>query len=154
MRKFLSILICLVALGASAQKEKVEVDYDKKAGIVTVNESPVFKVIEEKSSAFPGMRDYTIESLDGKKLMILIYNSYKDYHEVSQYNKDGSVSYYEVAFLNENKDKAEIRYNLFKSIMKLIYTNDLIKDGKLDKEAVDVFVMKNGSKFSELRDRR
>jgi len=154
MRKILSILICLVALGASAQKEKVDVDYDKKTGVVTVNEAPVFKVVEERSSTFPGMKDYTIESLEGKKLMILIFNSYKDYHEVSQYNKDGSVSYYEIAFLNENKDKAEIRQNFFKSIMKLIYTNDLIKDGKLDKEAVDVFVMKNGNKFSELRDRR
>jgi len=54
--------------------------------------------------------------------------------------------------LNEKKDKVTIAHNMFMNIMRLIYRSDLIKDGKLNPEAVDLFVIKNGNKFSIQRE--
>ncbi len=154
MKQITTALILMISLALSAQKEKTDLDYDKKTGIVTVNAVPVFKVDEEKSSTEPGGKDYTIKSLDGKNLILLVIHSYKDWHEVSKYNPDGRVIYYSVRFFDDKKSKCEISYDLFKKIMKKIHNADLIKDGKLDDSAIEIFVMKNGTKFSDLEDRR
>ncbi len=144
----------MIALTVSAQKEKEDLDYDKKTNTVTVNDAPVFKVVEEKSSSEPGTKDYTIQSMDGKNLILLINHSYKDFHEVSQYNKDGVVRYYTVRFFDDKKSTCEISFDFFKKTMKKIHSAGLIKDGKLDDSSIEIFVMKNGTKFSDLQGRR
>ena len=154
MKQLVTALILMASLATFAQKEKTDLDYDKKTGIVSVNEAPVFKVDEEKSNTEPGGKDYTIKSLDGKNLILLVIHSYKDWHEVSKYNPDGRVNYYTVRFFDEKKSTCEIGYDFFKKEMKKIHTADLIKDGKLDDSAVEIFVMKNGTKFSDLQGRR
>jgi hypothetical protein len=151
MKKILTAILLLTAISTFAQKEKVDVDFDKKTGIVTINDVPAFKAIGEKSSFAPGMKDWTIQNLEGKPLFILVYSWFQDYHSVSKSNPSGNVSYYEVKFLDNQKSNCEISNNFFKSILALIYRNGLIKDGKLDSEAVDLFVTKNGNKFSELK---
>ena len=137
---------------AQAQKEKVKLEYDKKTGIVSTETEPVFKVLEEKSAQLPSAKDYTIQNLEGKNLFILAWNDFEDARERTQSNPNGRVIYYEVTFLNEKKDKVEIAYNTFMNIMKLIYRSDLIKDGKLNPEAVELFVIKNGNKFGVQRE--
>jgi len=154
MKKVLTLLLITVSIAISAKKEKTELEYDKKTGIVTVDGASVFKVVEEKSSIHPGVKDYTIQSLDGKNLLLLVFDNYEDYHKVSQSNPNGKVNFYKVTFFDASKSKCEISYNFFKSIMKLIYTNGLIKEGQLDTEKVEIFITKNGMRFSELKDRR
>ena len=153
MKKIFSVLMLLAFfVTAQAQKEKVKLEYDKKTGIVSTETEPVFKVLEEKSAQLPSAKDYTIQNLEGKNLFILAWNDFEDARERSQSNPNGRVIYYEVTFLNEKKDKVEIAYNTFMNIMKVIYHSDLIKDGKLNPEAVELFVIKNGNKFGVQRE--
>ncbi len=151
-RILLTLFIFVSAVTAQAQKEKVKLDYDKKTGIVSTETVPVFKVLEEKSAQLPSAKDYTIQNLEGKNLFILAWNDFEDARERTQSNPNGSVIYYEVTFLNEKKDKVEIAYNTFMNIMKLIYNSHLIKDGKLNPEAIELFVIKNGNKFGAQRE--
>ncbi len=153
MKKIFSAFMLLAFfVTAQAQKEKVKLTYNKKTGIVSTETEPVFKVLEEKSAQLPTAKNYTIQNLDGKNLFILACNVFEDARERSQSNPSGEVIYYEVTFLNEKKDKVEIAYNTFMNIMKLIYRNDLIKDGKLNPEAVELFMIKNGNKFGVQRE--
>lgn len=153
MKKIFSALMLLALfVTTQAQKEKIKLAYNKKTGIVSTETEPVFKVLEEKSAQLPTAKNYTIQNLEGKNLFILACNVFEDARERSQSNPSGEVIYYEVTFLNEKKDKVEIAYNTFMNIMKVIYHSDLIKDGKLNPEAVELFVIKNGNKFGVQRD--
>lgn len=74
MKNILTALLLILSMVVSAKKEKTELEYDKKTGVVAVDGASVFKVIEEKSSNHPGMKDYTIQSLEGKNLLLLVFD--------------------------------------------------------------------------------
>ncbi|MCF8256801.1 MAG: hypothetical protein K9J06_04575 [Flavobacteriales bacterium] len=155
MKTLIILLTALLFAGtADAQKKaKLKLDYDKESGIVSNEGELLFKVVEERSAHLPSAKDYTIQSMEGKNLLMLVYNDFYDSRKASQSNPKGRVIYYDVAFFNEAKDRAEVGYNLFMGMMKMIYNGNLIVGGELNKEAVEVFMMKNGQrKFSTQRE--
>ncbi len=135
----------------SQKKEKLKVRYDKNTGIISMNEKEVFKFTEERSALLSTAKDYTLHNLDGKPLLVLVYNTYNDIHKISDSNPKGRVIYYEVIFFNETKSKCEVGYRTFKPMMAYLYNNNLIVDGDLNKEAVDIFVMKYENSFTDLK---
>jgi len=148
------IMMALLISGTldAQKKPKLKLDYDKESGIVSNEGELLFKVVEERSAHLPSAKDYTIQSMEGKNLLMLVYNDFYDGRTVSQANPKGRVIYYDVVFFNANKDRAEVGYNLFMGMMKMIHNGNLIKGGELDPQAVEVFMMKNGNgKFSEQR---
>jgi hypothetical protein len=95
------------------RKANLKLDYDKESGIVSNQGELLFKVVEERSAHLPTAKDYTIQSMEGKNLLMLVYNDFYDIRTASQSNPTGRVIYYDVVFFNEVKDRAEVGYNLF-----------------------------------------
>lgn len=146
MKTYIVLLTAILLAGiADAQKKsKLKLDYDKESGIGSNEDELLFKVVEERSAHLPTAKDYTIQSMEGKNLLMLVYNDFYDGRTVSQANPKGRVIYYDVVFFNEVKDRAEVGYNLFMGMMKLIYNSNLILGGELNNEAMEVFMMKSG----------
>ncbi len=144
----LFIQIMMISFIVNAQKAKIE--YDSKTNKVSVNGVESFKM--ERFDCGFGMLDchFDVFDKDGKKVIRINYRDFKSPVEVSKYNPEGNVQYYEFIFL-ESKQKAEINYVgiTVEKVAKSIISNNLIVDGKLDVAAVDEFILSNGTPFSE-----
>jgi len=75
-KDFVCTLLFSLIITSQAQNEKVKLEYDKKTGIVATETAPVFKVLEEKSAQLSSAKDYTIQNLDGKNLIVLAWNDF------------------------------------------------------------------------------
>lgn len=148
-----TLMLIVFFSGAFAQKkEKINFDIDKKAQTFTVNGQPVFKFEESKNMVHPAVHNYYFTNLEGKKLILIVYKSYNSFAERTQSNPQGSVSYYEVNFLDGKDNKpVEIGYNFLKKIGELFYEKGVIKDGQLDEESIKMFLMESGTPFSDKR---
>ncbi|WP_341903317.1 hypothetical protein [Fluviicola taffensis] len=137
----LALMICISSL-AFSQKKKVEIEGDT----IKVN-GAAYALIFRKTPATPV---YTIKSLDGTPLMNWQFQDFNDPREVSNSNSKGRVTYFQVTFYND-KQQCEINPSMatYKSVAKCIVDNELIKDGTIDQEAENNFVLINGKKFSE-----
>lgn len=140
-----NILLFFFTFNIHSQEEKVTVKKD----LVSVNDSPVFKIVSTNH-----MNGYTLYNLTDEKLAIFNLQSYSDPQQITSANPNGRISYLDITFLNGDMDKCEIR-NAFmkKGLAQLIISEGLIKDGKLDETAVKQFCRINGMKFSEDRKR-
>lgn len=138
----LALIVCAFSTNSFSQKKKVEIDGDT----IKVN-GAAYALIFRKTPAAPV---YTIKSLDGTPLMNWQFLDFNDPREVSNSNPKGRVTYFQVTFYND-KQQCEINPNMsnYKSVAKCIVDNELIKDGAIDQEVENNFVLVHGMKFSE-----
>lgn len=149
MKKTLFFFAMLFTMAtAFAQKEKLDIDYDRKTEIATVNGTPVFKIVRENNM---GAFTYNIQNLEGKTLIIFKPVYYKDSRAVSQSNPHGSMSYHDIIFIDDQEIKADWIWLGMNQAVKLIYKNNLIKDGKVDLEAAKLFARVHGTVNYEKR---
>lgn len=139
------LLLALMTITSSlafSQKKKVEIEGDT----IKVN-GESYALIFKKTPAAPV---YTIKSLAGTPLMNWQFLDFNDPREANNSNPKGRVTYFQVTFYND-KQQCEINPNManYKSVAKCIVENELIKDGAIDQEAENNFVLVNGKKFSE-----
>ncbi len=150
MKNSLLLLVLFGSLFSSAQKTKLDVKYDRDSSMVSIDGVRSFKM--EKIDCGFGMVDchFDVFDLEGNKLIRINFRSFKSPVEVSKYNKDGTVSYYEFIFL-ESKQKAEIAFMSINSekLARSILSNKLMVDGKLNHSAVEEFILVNGTPFSD-----
>jgi hypothetical protein len=137
----LALIVCASST-AFSQKKKVDIEGDT----IKVN-GAAYALIFKKTPAAPV---YTIKSLDGTPLMNWQFLDFNDPREVSNSNSKGRVTYFQVTFYNDQQ-QCEINPNManYKSVAKCIVENELIKDGAIDQEAENNFVLVQGMKFSE-----
>jgi hypothetical protein len=142
MKKVLLALILAVSSAAFAQKQKVTVEDD----IIYVD-GVEYATMEKKGSASP---TYTIKSLAGAALMSWQFYEFNDPKEVENANPQGRVTYYQVTFFGD-KQQCEIKPTMVtqKGVAKCIVENELLKDGIIDQEAENNFVLINGMKFTQ-----
>lgn len=146
MKKLLLLAIITLSLAISYAKDK-KPDIDMKDDTVLVDGKPVY-ILERVKSNTPTISNFYVKELNGKKLAFLQYNSYTDANLISQYNRNGSVQYYLITFL-ESKQTAEIRYVIrYKSMAAYLLETKLIQNGTITKEAEDEYVLTNGHTFS------
>ena len=131
----LALMICTSSL-AFSQKKKVEIEGDT----IKVDGAPYALIIRKAIS----MPVYIVQSLDGTPLMNWQYLDFTDVRS------DRRVTYFQVTFYTD-KQQCEINPGMatFKAVAKCIVENDLIKNGTIDQEAENNFVLINGKKFSE-----
>lgn len=145
MNKILIILASLFPFHSISQN----VDFDKKTKLVLVDGNPSFKI--EKTDCGFGMVECHFDIFDstGKKQIRINFREFNSPVEVSQSNPKGNVTYFEYIFL-ESRQKAEVNfYNLKElKLAKDIVKNGLMKNGMLNKDAVDEFVLVHGTPFS------
>jgi hypothetical protein len=141
MKILLVSLFLSFTLISFSQKPKVDVKKD----IVSVNGTPSFQLVN-----MPNFNGFFLKDMENNKLAIFNMESYRDKNYVNSANPDGKVLYYDVTFMNESMDKCEMTViGLRKKLAEYLLEYDLIKDGKLNEEAVKQFVKIHGTKFSD-----
>jgi hypothetical protein len=149
VRALIALLLLLVAATpTTAQK------YDQKKGSDMVTKNGVdFLKIETKGCGFGQTCAFNVYDAQGNKVIIVTMESFKDPAAVNQSNTDGNVFFSTYIFptLNTKAEYAYVRGKAEK-LAKDIDSNELIRDGMLNEEAVNEFVLVNGMKFSHQRD--
>ncbi|WP_343603920.1 hypothetical protein [Fluviicola sp.] len=142
MKSLLLLLTLSISSLVFSQKQKVTIDKDT----IRVDEAP-YAIIEKKGGGAPV---YTIKSMNGTVLMNWQFLDFNNPNRVNKSNPNGRVTYYQVTFFND-KQQCEIspRMPTEKGVAKCIVENQLIKDGAIDQEAENNFVLIYGMKFSE-----
>lgn len=142
MKRLLLILILAVSSAAIAQKQKVTVEDD----IIYVDGVEYAKM-EKKGASAP---TYTIKTLTGTPIMSWQFYDFNDPKEVQTGNPEGRVTYFQVTFFGD-KQQCEINPSMAtqKGVAKCIVENELLKDGVIDQEAENNFVLINGMKFTQ-----
>ncbi len=149
MKKITFILLMMLGLSFSYGKDKgpkVDVSEDT----VSVDGKNVF-ILEKVKGSMPGIRNYFIEELNGKKLAIIKYEEYKDQKEVKSANPNGNVNYYQITFM-ESKQTAEFLFYLKQNkLAEFLVEQNLIKDGTISEDSENEFVLVNGNPYAMKR---
>lgn len=151
MKTIFLLLFCIL-LNHTLTAQKVEVD---KAHRLTVD-GQLYAFIEKDGCGFGSPTcGFTVQDSSGKKVLVIRLEEFNDLAERKPSNTQGRVTYLSFVFL-ESKQKAEIGLFSLKTekVAKMIVKNELFKDGKLNQEAVDNFVLINGTPFSKRRENR
>lgn len=149
MKKITFILLMMVGLSVSYAKDKGP-KVDVKDDTVTIDDKSVF-ILEKVKGSNPGVRNYFIEELNGKKLAFIKYESYKDPKEVESANPEGNVNYYQITFI-ESKQTAEIRFYLkVNKLAEFLLEQKLIQNGTISEESENEFILVNGNPYAMKR---
>ena len=148
MKQSLLYVLLVVSTATFAQKEKVDVEYDKKTEVVTVNDVPFLKIVKETQNL---STTFNVQTLDGKTWLICNPVYYSDSREISQSNPNGRRSYFDFIFIDDKELRVDAILSGAKQLAKMIYDNKLIVDSKLDLEAAKLFARKIGTVNYEKR---
>jgi hypothetical protein len=142
--RILFLLLVLTSSIARAQKPT----YDKKTNEVSLEGEHVFNII--RTCEYGQNCRFEVFDLSGKKVMRINYLSFNSLVEVTKNNPKGTVNYLEFIFLESGK-KAEYSFAPIhqKRVAAIILSNKLIQNGELNQEAMDEFILVNGTRFSE-----
>ncbi len=146
---FFSLLLVCAAPAAFAQKEKVEV----KEEVIFVDGAEYAQIEKDGCGMLDAACEYYVKTLDGKRAFTVRALEMRDPDEVTNVNTDGKVRYLQFSFAGssgkaEIKDPSAIRLRAL-DVARKVAKAGLMKDGKLDDEAVSDFVSTNGTPFSE-----
>jgi|GEM_PF-492905 len=146
MKRLLTIALFLLSGSiAFSQKEKIDV----KGDTVYVSGVKQF-IVESKMMA----TQFLVKSMDGQMLMTFFIESYNHPSKVNNANTQGREVYCEVTFIGSGqKCDFDPMGASKKMIAKQILDNNLIKEGKTDTDAENLYVMVNGRRFAEERNR-
>ncbi|MGI4870145.1 MAG: hypothetical protein ACRYFX_03085 [Janthinobacterium lividum] len=146
---FFSLLLTGLATSAFAQKIKVEND------LVTVDGQPYARI--EKDGC--GMMDldcsYHVKSLQNQQLFTVKQVIFNDPGQISASNPEGRTLYLQYIF-TASRTTAETSFPATLHLRALdvarkVYQAHLLKEGTLDAEVADTFVLDKGTPFSQRR---
>ena len=138
MRNFITVLIVLVSYTCFSQSVKL------KKGDILIDGVQWIKYQD------CGTFDSTCSLLNNEKEELIFIKTVvvNGAEPISQYNRTGSLSYYEVVFVGQ-KMKIELKKTQ-KDIIEIIYNSKAINaDGTLNPEKVDRLVEKYGTEYSD-----
>lgn len=147
-----SLLSLLLALGTAIPANAQKYDQAKDSDMVT-KDGVDFLRIATQGCGFGAICSHTVYDAAGNKVIIVTVESFKDPAAVNQSNPNGNVSFSTYTFptLSKQAEYPYVRAKAKKVAMD-IDSNELIRDGKLNEEAVNTFVLVNGMKFSQQRE--
>ncbi len=140
MKKGIISLFCLcIAFVGMTQKIKI------KEGIATVDGVAYIKFdrVDAMASSAAGL------NADREEIFVQWLN-YKDPNQVQPSNPQGNVSWVELNFIDFDL-KCEIANQIPRNVVKVMYENKLYVDGVLNRENVERFVKKYGTRYSSNR---
>jgi hypothetical protein len=142
---FCTLLLTLLALGATAQKIAV------KKNLMTVDGQPYAR-LEPDGSALSSSQFY-VNSPQNNRLFVVKLLSFNDPANVSPNNLTGSTDYLQFVFPASGQVAETPLLGLFRSlsVARKIYPARLLKNGALDPQAVADFILVNGTPFSARR---
>ena len=146
------LLLWLFFLGVEVPATAQKYDQEKDSDMVTKDGVDHMRV-ETKGCGFGQTCAFNIYDSAGNKVIIVTMESFVDPAAVSQSNTKGTVNFSTYIFptLNIKAEYAYVRGKAVK-LAKDVDSNELMRDGMLNEEAVNEFVLVNGMKFSHQRD--
>ena len=141
MRSLFITLILLLPISLAAQ------DIDVKDSAIIVDGKPYAKIEKDGHGIFQE-HIFTIYELTGKAAIVIKWFKSTSASEMNRANPKGEYWYADINFL-QSKQKGQLRYlkDKYKDIAKLIVKSKLFKEGKIDQEAVDNFILINPVMF-------
>ncbi len=138
MRHLLIGLLAMLPLLTRAQKVKIEGEK------VTVDGADFALMEKDGCGTFSPNCNYTFKNLQGKPVLVIKRGIENVPSEVSPANPDGGIVYLDFNFLN-SKQKGQLSRVRLKTekIIERIVKAHLFKDGDLDEEAANNFVLIN-----------
>lgn len=142
---FCTLLLALLALGATAQKIKV------KKNLMTVDGQPYAR-LETDGSALNSTQCY-VNSVQGERLFVVKLLYFNDPANANPQNITGSTTYLQFVFPATGQVAETNQHGLFRAlnVALQLYPARLLKNGVLDPKAVTEFVYINGTPFSARR---
>jgi len=140
----LSLIVLFISINLHAQKVKISKE------VVSIDKVEMYLMVKTSYDRF----SFSIKNLEGEEIFFVKAESYKDSKEVSQHNKDGSVSYFSILDVKTNKVifEHELSIGSKKRLFKLIYNEELIKNGKLNEDVAERLSIRIGKPFSRKRE--
>lgn len=145
----LALLFGLAAISMSIYAQKVEVKKDK----ILSGGTEIALIEKDGCSAISPSCIYYINSLDGSPLITIVESELLDPRLATQANPSGRVRFLRFSFTGF-EDVAELKNPAVlntrpKDVAPIIIKAGLIKDGQLDKNAVNNFIKAHGNTFSK-----
>ncbi|NMH28358.1 hypothetical protein [Flavobacterium silvaticum] len=135
MKKFLGIIALFISIATTAQKVKI-----KKTDVIV--DDVAWLKIDETSSTM------SLMNAAGDEIIFVKYKEFMGVTAVTSTNMNGSVGFWEISFLGQNK-KIEIQHYK-KEVLRLLYAGKVVnEDGTLNTEKVDRMVEKYGTPYSD-----
>lgn len=144
MKKIIALVALILPFCTIAQKIDIEDSLIKVDGV------PYAKVVKEGKGFF-SEKIITFYELGGKPAIVVKYFTITNVKSaVDNTNSNGEVRYAEINFL-KSKQKGQLQnlpMKLEKVVSKIVKAH-IFKDGKVDDEAVDNFVLINPAEYSK-----
>ncbi|MDO7885224.1 hypothetical protein [Hymenobacter cheonanensis] len=149
--KNLLFLLAFSALATTSVAQKIKVEGE----LITVDGQPYARIERDGCGALNAGCMYYVKSLQNERLFIIKPLEFVDPATISASHPDGRTLYVQYIF-TASRATTETAYPSIMllralDIARKIYKAQLIKDGTLDQQAADAFVLANGMTFSERR---
>lgn len=150
MKKSINIqIIAFLSFTFSAYGQKIDVKNDN----IMYNGQAVAQIQKDGCGAFSTICQFYVNALDGSPLMTVISLEAFDPLQVNPGNPEGRVRYLRFSFTDHEgiaeTSNPSILNTRAKDVSQSIMKAQLIKDGKLDKTAVENFIKVHGTRFSD-----
>jgi len=147
-----AVIPLFLILGAATTSTAQKYEQKKGSDMVT-KDGKEFLRMETKGCGFGQPCTFHVYDAAGTKVIIITMESFKDPAEVGPNDREGWV-YFSTYYFPTLDKKAEYAFVRSKAdkLAKDIDSNGLFQDGFLNMEAVNEFVLVNGTKFSQRRD--
>ncbi|RYZ22168.1 MAG: hypothetical protein EOO16_10220 [Chitinophagaceae bacterium] len=149
MRKcYLLLLLCVLTTASFAQnKFKI----DKNTGLVTVSGKPAFRFERDGCSLGDNVCGYDVYDTSGSRVLRILMKSVQSRRLVTQDNPKGEVTYFQFLFV-QTKESADVSgvAGWERSMVSFILHNKLFRNGLLDPERAEEFVLLYGTPYSAL----
>ena len=135
IRKGLIIVVVLItSLGLNAQSAK----YDKENEEILLDGEYYAKLVKSKHNGIGLIKNFSIQNRDGEELIFFKYRSYREWDSRNRKYIDKAA--YDITFIN-GLGKVYIKKQFtVNSAMKLVTSNNLIMNDKVDPEAEKRFI--------------
>mgnify|MGYP006103011699 CR=1 FL=1 len=135
IRKVLLIIAVLItSLGLNAQSTK----YDKENEEILLDGEYYAKLVKSKHNGIGLIKNFSIQNRDGEELIFFKYRSYREWDSRNRKYIDKAA--YDITFIN-GLGKVYIKKQFtVNSAMKLVTSNNLIMNDKVDPEAEKRFI--------------
>ena len=143
MKTFFLLLILSFPVSLSAQKISI------KDSVILVDNVPYARIEKEGHGLFQE-RVITVSDLNGKPAIVIKYYTTRTAAAINGGNPKGYVYFADLSFLqSKQKGQLESLTEKTEKVAAKIVKSKLFKDGKIDEEAVDNFILINPVVFTK-----
>jgi hypothetical protein len=141
----LLVSFCLATVFSFAQNFRI----DKKTGLVSVGGKPAFRFERDGCSLGDGICGYDVFDTAGTRVLRILMKTQQSYRLVTRENPKGEVTYFQFLFV-QSKESADVSSVMGweRSMISFILGNKLFRNGLLDKERADEFLLLYGAPYS------